>query len=307
MDNKITTQSDVTLPPARAGQAGLGRFIVVFGTKGGVGKTLVASNLAVGLALRSRQPVCLIDLDIMAVGDVCKVLGLAAPHSLVDVMPALKQAAAAAATPGPKAARSALEGLMAPHASGVHVLTCCANPRQVGQLDAKALPLVFDELTRRYEYVVVDGGKMFSEALIAAFDAANLILLVAAPDVITLYQTKWALGLVESLSFPSMMIKAVVNRTDSRGGLGRQDVRTALPCEVISEIPSDGRVVGTSMNQGTPVVTAFGDSKVAEAFFKLADALVTRHDLYVEHQDIARRRHPAKSGDRKSTRLNSSH
>lgn len=260
----------------------VGRLIVVFGTKGGVGKTVVASNLAVSMAQRLRKPVCLVDLDVMAAADVVKVLNVTAPRSIIDLMPLIKRAA----SPD----QVSLEGIVAPHSSGVHVLTCLSTPNQIGRLDAKALPAVFQILKSRYAYTIVDGGKTFSEHLITAFDASNLILMVASPDVIALYQTKWALGVLESLLFPSSMVKGVLNRAESRGGVGGREVRAAIGCEVIAEIPSDGRIVGTSVNQGVPVVTAFGHTKVAEAFLGLTDMLLTKDSLYVTHQDIPRHR-----------------
>jgi len=263
---------------------GTGRVIVVFGTKGGVGKTMVATNLAVALAQRRHKPVCLLDLDLMGVGDVAKMLNVSSSRSLVDLLPALKSE--------PSLDRLSLDGAVAPHESGVHVLTCVSNPRQLSQVDPKVLTRLFQALKNRYEYVIVDAGKTLSDPLIAAFDAANLILLVATPDVITLYQTKWALGVLESLLFPSSMVKLVLNRAESRGGVEMKDVRAAIACEVIGEIPSDGRVVGTALNQGIPVVTAFGYSKVAEAFFRMTDALMTRRDLYVANQDLPRHRRP---------------
>src|SRR4029079_5997978 len=46
--------------PAKGAQ---GRTIMVFSTKGGAGKSVVASNLAVALAKRSEGPVALVDAD----------------------------------------------------------------------------------------------------------------------------------------------------------------------------------------------------------------------------------------------------
>jgi septum site-determining protein MinD len=267
-----------------------GRFIVVFGTKGGVGKTMVAINTAVSLAQRTKKPVCLIDLDVMAMGDMAKALNLQLSGSLADLMPTLKRHLAEDTARTGKS-RIAFEQLGVAHSSGVHVVTCLSNPRQISQLDLKVLGVLFQELKQRYDYIVVDGGKGFSELLITAFEAANLIMLVATPDVITLYQTKWAVGMVESLLFPSMMIKAVLNRAESRGSIGTQDVRDVIPCAVIAQIPSDGRTVGTSMNQGVPLTMAFGYSKVAEAFTRLAEALVTNPQLFMGHSDIPRHQH----------------
>ncbi len=271
---------------AESAPVATGRCVVVFGTKGGVGKTVVATNLAVSLAQRLKQPVCLVDMDVMAVGDVAKILNMPVPRSMVDLIPAFKHASSANTnTPS-------FDGAVVPHSSNVHVLTCLSNPRQLNQLDPKVLPHILEALKRRYPYVIIDGGRAFSEPLIAAFDAAHLILLVTSPDIVTLYQTKWALGLVESLLFPTEMVKAVLNRAESRGSVGTRDVRAAVPCEVIGEIPSDGRIVGTSINQGVPLVTAFGHTRVADAFDRLAELLISRHDLYIAHQNIPRHQHP---------------
>ena len=256
MDNqKLHSISGSGMPTSRDGKC-----LVVFGTKGGVGKTVVAINVAVGLAKRLKKPVCLVDLDMMAVGDLAKALNVSTPHPIVDLMPKLKRAATPASSPtppdvmGPVAVSpatletvvSSLESVMTPHGSGVHILTCLSHPRQLNQLEPRSLAVLFHALKQRYAYVVIDGGKTFSEPLIAAFDAANLILLVATPDIMTLYQTKWALGMLESLLFPSSMVKVVLNRAESRGSLGTPDSRAAIPCDIIGEIPSDGRTVGPS-------------------------------------------------------------
>ncbi len=255
-----------------------GRFIIVFGTKGGVGKTVVATNLAVALAQRVKKPVCLVDMDLMAVGDVAKILNLPTSHSLVDLIPAFQRAS--------QTESLSCESAIVPHSSNVHVLSCLSSVTQLSQLDTKVLPKIFETLKRRYDYIIVDGGRGFSEPLLAAFDATNLILLMTSPDIVTLYQTKWTVGVLESLLLPVSMVKAVLNRAGSHGGVGTKDARAALPCEVIAEIPSDGRIVGTSMNQGVPLMTAFGGSRVAEAIDRLAKMLLTKDDLYITHQVV---------------------
>ncbi len=268
-------EAPTAVPPA-------GKCIVVFGTKGGIGKTVVAANVAVSLALELRKPVCLVDLDMMATSDLAKTLGLNAVHTVADFAPQLAKAKSPAEV--------VLDGLVVPHESGVHVIQGLSHPRQGHLLEPKILQTFFQVLKSRYAYVIVDAGKGLTDPLIAAFDESNLILLVATPDIVTLYQTKWAMNIIESLLFPPNMVKAVLNRAESRGGVGSQDVRLAIPCDIIGEIPSDGRAVGTSVNQGVPVVTLYTMSKVAVAFRRLAETLINTPNLFISHQDMPRHR-----------------
>ncbi|MDP3703228.1 MAG: ATPase, T2SS/T4P/T4SS family [Candidatus Omnitrophota bacterium] len=278
----MSEASDKVPQPA---QESAGKCIVVFGTKGGVGKTVVATNLAVCLSQRLRAPVCLVDLDVTATGDLAKMLSLTVEHAVAELAPQMKRL--------PPDADVTLDGLMVPHPSGIHVVQCVANPRHSSLLEAPLLARLFGTLKRRYPYVVVDAGKGFTDPLIAAFDEANLILLVATPDIISLYQTKWAMNIIESLLFPPNMVKAVLNRAESRGGVGSEDARLAMPCEVIGEIPSDGRAMGTAINQGSPVVTLYTLSRVTDAFRRLANELIERPQHFLSHQEIPRHHRPA--------------
>ncbi|HLD78688.1 MAG TPA: hypothetical protein VJB16_06695, partial [archaeon] len=218
-----------------------------------------------------------------------KMLSLTVEHAVAELAPQLKRL--------PPDADVSLDGLVVPHPSGIHVIQCVANPRHSSLLEAPLLARLFQTLKRRYAYVVVDAGKGFTDPLIAAFDEANLILLVATPDIISLYQTKWAMNIIESLLFPPNMVKAVLNRAESRGGVGSEDARLAMPCEVIGEIPSDGRAVGTAINQGSPVVTLYTLSRVTDAFRRLADELIERPQHFLSHQEIPRH-HRLADGDK---------
>jgi hypothetical protein len=103
------------------------------------------------------------------------------------------------------------------------------------------------------------------------------------------------MNLIESLLFPPQMVKAILNRAQSHGAVGSQDARTAIPCELIGEIPSDGRAMGVATNQGTPVVSLFAISKISGAFRRLAETLLGRPELFVQHQDVPR--HPRQEDD----------
>ena len=274
------------------------RLIVVFGTKGGVGKTLVATNLAVSLAQQGAARVCLMDLDVMAVGDAAKMLKVDAPQVLAGLLPA------GPVTDGRGAVEELVQRVLVPHASGVDVVPCLANPRQAAQLNPAWLPAVFEALRARYAYIVVDGGKAFSDALLAVCDAANVIVLVTSPDVLTLYQTQWALSMLESLAFPSAMVKAVLNRAESAGSVAEGDVRRAITCDIIGTIPSEGATVGAAVNQGLPVVTAFRQSRVAQAFDQLAAYLASSPQAYVSAEEVARhRRRSAPAGGGRAATL----
>ena len=254
------------------------RTITVFGNKGGVGKTFVAVNLATTLALSGKR-VLLVDMDFQAVQDMARMLNLAPRYAIVDLLSEVEQSKEA----------NLIKKYVISHSSGIDFLPAVVHTKQIGHITADSIKPFLKKATQAYDYIVIDAGKAFSETLITILDYSNLILLVATPDILAVYQVRWALEVLQSLHFPLKMVKLVLNRAESRGGVAWQEVRTALNCDIFARIPSDGKAVGMALNRGVPVVVDSPKSQVSDAFNAMTRDL-TKEGIFVQATEIAKLR-----------------
>ena len=254
----------------------MAKTVVIFSTKGGVGKTLIAANLAVSLAKKGKRA-CAVDLDTQVVGDMAHILGLSPQKCMADLMGFLEKQ--------PQLTKKQ-DFVIQTKIDNLDFLAGVLKPQQSGYLYPEKLPEVFAFLDKDYDYIVVDAGKNFSDVFLAALNQANLILLVVTPDVLSIYQAKWALDTLQFLYFPLDMIKLVLNRAESLSSISWQEIRVNLPVDIIEKIPSEGKLVNRAVNRGVPVVIDSPRSKVTLAFSKLADALIVGKEIFVERGNI---------------------
>jgi septum site-determining protein MinD len=255
----------------------MSKRIVIFSTKGGVGRTLIASNVAVALAREQKKRVCVVDLDLLGVGDMARMLDLKPKLSLVDLIPLLKK----------EPDNINKDDFLARNSFGVDFLAGILNPKESSYLESAMIKNVFDFLEKDYDYIFIDTGKGFSEISIAALNQANLILLVVTPDILTIYQTKWALEILQILNFPLSMVKIILNRAESASSIGWQEIKETLPVEIIAWIPSEGKIAGLAINRGIPVVIDSPKTKIALSIKKFANELSYNDDLYIQRQEIS--------------------
>jgi len=254
----------------------MAKTIVIFSTKGGVGKTVVASNLAVALAAEGKN-ICLMDLDVHVVGDMAHMLNLSPQKSIADLISFLEKA--------PQQAQKA-DFAVKTNIYNIDFLAGILRPQQVDHLYPEKIRKVFAFLDKDYDYIIVDAGDNFNNVLLSALNQANLMLLVVTPDVLSVYQTKWMLETLQMLHFPLSMIKLVLNRAESSSSISWQEMRNNIPLDIIEKIPSEGKTVNQAINQGVPVVLNFPHSKIAQSFIKLARVLITAKNLFVEHRNL---------------------
>jgi len=251
------------------------KVITVFSNKGGVGKTFIAVNVACALVAKEKR-VLLLDLNLQASQDMARMLNLSPTHSLVDILADME-------------APDVIKHNIELHASGVHFLPGVNAPRQVGHITADNLRIFFKKATAQYEYIIVDGGSIFTETLISILDCSNLILMVGTPDILSVYQVKTSLEILQSMHFSVKMVRLILNRAESRGGVAWQEVKEALACDVFALVPSDGKTVGVALNRGVPCVIDNPKTRVSESFFDIADRLGDE-SIYVQASDIVKLR-----------------
>jgi pilus assembly protein CpaE len=246
---------------ARTPHRSTGEIIAVFGAKGGLGATFVATNLAVLLAALGGRRAAIVDLD-LEVGDVATFLNVKAEHSILDL---------AGATNGLDV--PLVEAALATHPSGLRLL---AQPEDQADADRIAAPDVGQVLTRLktlFEFVVVDTNRRFEERTLEALDLADHILLLVALDLPTIRNARRAVEVFRRLGHIDRL-KLVLNRHRSTRGSDRLERSFGFP--IYWRLPDDYSTAISSINAGVPATEVGADTDLARALRGLAERLAGR-------------------------------
>ena len=234
----------------------LAPMICVLGPKGGTGKTLVSTNLAVALARRGNR-VVLVDLDLQF-GDVGLALGLRPDKTIHDLVRS-----------GGSLDEEKLRGYLVRHESGLDVLLAPTRPDQASTVTVDLLRDVFTTLRAMSDFVIVDTPPGFTPEVIAAIDSSSDICLVGMLDSLSLKNTKLGLETLELMGYDPSRIALILNRADTRVGITHEEVELIIGREPQIFIPSDRRIP-ISVNEGTPIVASEERSEAATSFEQLA-------------------------------------
>lgn len=248
--------------PAPEPGGALGRMITVFSTKGGAGKSVVATNVAVTLARQTDRPVCLIDCDLQFADDAV-MLKLVPQHTIVDAVGSIARLDV-----------PLLRSLLIRHdSSGLLVLAGPTEPAFADQIGPEDVVKIIDLLRQFCAYVVVDTPSHFTEVVIRVLEESDDIILVAGMDVPNIKNVKLGLQTLRLLNVPTSKVKLVLNRANSKVKIDVGEVERALQIRADSLIPSD-IAVPQSVNKGVPVVLDAAKSGVAKSLVQLSELFV---------------------------------
>jgi pilus assembly protein CpaE len=237
-----------------------GQIIVVMSAKGGSGKTVTATNLAILLTRFEDKKVALVDADLQF-GDVCLVLQLEPRFTLVNAAHELHHL-------DPQL----LESLLTDHPSGLKVMAAPLEPAFADDISTESLITVVTLLRETYDYVIVDTASMLDELLLSLLEKADVILQVVDMDLPSVKNAKLALETLRLLKFPTSKVKLILNRSNAKARLDDKEIEGALKMSISAAIPSDG-AVAASMNEGRPVVESAPKSRVAKGFEPVAELI----------------------------------
>ena len=265
-------------PPVAARSTAPADVILTFSGKGGVGKTLLATNLAVSLASETNSRVALVDLDLQF-GDVGVMLNLDHSRSITDVVDA-----------GEGLDADVLAEILAKGPKDVRVLLAPISPELADLVTTEHIRRVMVELRRDFDYVVVDLPCHLAEFNLEVIEMATRILVVTALTIPAIKDAKLSLKVLESLHVDPEAILLVVNRSDSHSDFNREAIEQNLGQAVAVQLPFDARTVGDAVTRGTPFVVQAPEVDLSRAIRELVGLLAPDEALVAAGGEKKRRR-----------------
>jgi len=236
------------------------QVITVISPKGGSGKTIVSTNLAVGLATRAPGDVVLLDLDLQF-GDISYALGVTPQHTISDAISVLDDLDA-----------TTLKVFLTRHRSGLYALCAPDEPAAGEVIPAAAITTVIGLIASQFGYVVIDTPGGLSEHTLAALDLSTDVILLSDMDVPSVRNLRKALNALDMLGMRSPTRHFVLNRADSRVGLTKAGIAAAAGAAIDLELPST-RDVPLSLNEGRPLLLDNPRSPVARRLAELVERI----------------------------------
>lgn len=244
--------------PLAAAEAQSGRTILVLGSKGGVGTTTIAVNLADGMHRLCAAPTALIDLA-QPQGDAPIFLDLDHAYTWADVAANMSRLDA-----------TYLESVMARHHSGLAVLAApgySAEPT----MNPAVLRQILALMRGMYAFVVIDAGTGQDDAALEALELADEVLLVLDLSLPCLARAKRFLEAVRS-SQPELAakIRLVANRKASDSDIGIGEAEGILRTSVSWSVLNDYKTALTAINQGKTLAETDPRSDIARGVAAIA-------------------------------------
>ena len=236
------------------------RVIAVVSPKGGVGKTSIATNLALALADRHPRQVVIVDLDLQF-GDVCTQLDLYPRQTVEHAIEAAKEDD-----------RLILKAVLTAHERGFHVVPGAVSPVTRDTITSEQLSRLIQQLALAFPYVIIDTGGGLDESTLVVLEEATAALFVSTLDISSARGLKKEIEILKQLSLLPKQQLFVVNKAERNLALRPKDLEDAIGFSVDVVIDRE-KEVSVAVNRGEPMLMTKPKSDFVKGIAAVADAV----------------------------------
>ena len=238
----------------------MGQIIDIIGSKGGVGATTVAVNLAVSLADEKKgRSVALVDMN-MLFGDIPLFLGVKPNHHWGEITKNIH-----------RLDPTFLMNILTKHPSGVHVLPSPTYLNGHPGVTPEIMDRLFGLMQRMFDFVSIDAGQSLTDASLRAVQMSNGVLLVSLLSLTCLSNTNRLLTSLKNLGYlPKDNVRVLINRYMEHADISLRDAEDSIRQKVFWTIPNDYRTTMSAINQGKALPEIASKTAISRNFEGLA-------------------------------------
>jgi len=251
-------------PEAKA----VGRIIAVVGAKGGVGASTIAHNVAWAIARDLSMDSVVADLD------------LAFGTAGLDYNQDPAQGIADAVFSPDRIDIAFMDRLLSKCTDHLSLLAAPATLDRVYDFGVEAFDAIFDTLRASMPCIVLDVPHQWSGWTKRALISADDILIVAAPDLASLRNTKNIYDLLKAARPNDRMPLYCLNQVGvpKRPEINASEFAKAIESQPIASIPFEPQVFGAAANNGQMIAEMSPNHRTTEMFLQIAQRLTGRSE-----------------------------
>jgi len=254
----------------------VGRVVAVVGAKGGVGASCVAHNVAWAVAREVKLDTVVVDLD----------LGFGTAG--LDYNQDPPQGVADAVFSPDRVDNAFIDRLLSKCTDHLSLLAAPAALDKVYDFGAEAFDPIVDALRATVPCIVLDVPHQWTGWIKKALISADDILVVAAPDLASLRNTKNLIDLLKAARPNDRRPRYCLNQVGiaKRPEIKPADFAKALEDQPAAIIPFEPQVFGTAANNGQMIAELSASHKLTEMFRQLAHDLTGRMESKTTHSGL---------------------
>ncbi len=239
-----------------------GKIYSVFSNKGGIGKTSIATNLALQLTELTGERVCLIDLNLQ-MGDIATFLDINPSFDIAYVITHLSRL-------DESFLHSSLEKYKD---KDLFILADPPDIEQAEEISADDISSLLNFLKTMFGYIIIDTSSGFDIKTLTCLDVSDYIFLVLMVNLPSIRNCQKCLSLFKRLEYDEDKIKLIVNRYMEDDEITVEDVEEALNHSIFWKIPNNYFALMSSINKGIPISELDPGSDISRNFIRLAEKL----------------------------------
>jgi len=246
-----------------------GTIIDVIGSKGGVGNTTVAVNLAASLIESPGSPlVALVDMNLLF-GEVPIFLNIESVFNWGEIARNITRLDA-----------TYLMSILSKHASGVYVLSSPTGLDGVNVATPEIIEKLLGLMRNVFDYIVIDGGQALDDISLKILEMSDIVLLVAILSLPCLTNVKRLLWIFQKLGYPQQEdIKIVVNRHHKKKAvISLKEAEESINQKIFWFIPNDYPTTMSAINQGRTLLSVAPGAEVSKNLRELASHFIEKEE-----------------------------
>ncbi len=242
----------------------IAKSICVYSTKGGVGRTTIAVNLAVALA-SSNKKTLLID-NSLHFGDVAIMLNLSTKKTIGDIL-----------SKG-EINFDNIERQITKHPCGLDLLLAPRDPAVAETIKPADLVKIFDTVAPMYQYVIFDMPSTITEKELVILDKVDEIFLISTLEITALKNAKICLKTFKDIKLETKKVKIVLNKDIPNVGISSEDLEAGLASPVFATLPMESEIAQRHQNRGEAFFLTTPNCNLSRAINEIAEKLTTKQE-----------------------------